>query len=146
MPDITWSLEEAPLDITTVLQEVAREDCGAVASFVGTVRVTAAASGNETRTVVGLEYEAHAALANESFGSIAAEASEKWDVKAISARHRTGRCELGAPTVVVACSAPHRADALEACRFLIDGLKARVPIFKKELYEDGTAWVGVEAG
>lgn len=146
MADVTWSLEEDPLDIPAALQEVSREDCGAVASFIGTVRVTAAAPGNEGRAVVGLEYEAHPALAEESFSSIAAEASEKWDIKAVAARHRIGRCGLGAPTVVVACSAPHRADALEACRFFIDELKARVPIFKKELYEDGTAWMGVEGG
>ena len=146
MKSISWSLEEGPLDVAGVLEEVAREDCGAVASFVGTVRVTAAAPGNESRTVIGLEYEAHAPMAKEAFGSIASEALERWDLKAISARHRTGRCELGAPTVVIACSAPHRADALEACRFLIDELKARVPIFKKELYEDGTAWVGAETG
>ena len=146
MPEVSWSLEESPLDVSAAIAEVSREDCGAVASFVGTVRVTAAASGNESRRVIGLEYEAHAALSEGSFASIAAEACQQWDVRAIAARHRIGRCELGAPTVVVACSAPHREDALSACRYLIDELKARVPIFKKELYEDGTAWVGVEAG
>ena len=146
MADVSWALEEAPLDVADVIGEVAREDCGAVASFVGTVRISAAAPGNEDRMVVGLEYEAHAPLAEEAFRSIAAEVLERWDVKAVAARHRTGRCDLGAPTVVVACSAPHRSDALEACTYLIDELKARVPIFKKELYEDGTAWVGVETG
>ena len=58
--------------------------------------------------------------------------------------HRVGRCSLGEPTVVIACSAPHRADALEACRWLIDELKESVPIWKKEIYEDGDAWVGDE--
>ena len=146
MSPVSWALEESPLDVSTVIGEVSQEDCGAVASFIGTVRVTAAVESNEDRAVIGLEYEAHPALAEESFASIAAEALDRWDLRAVSARHRIGRCELGAPTVVVACSAPHRGDALEACRYLIDELKARVPIFKKELYEDGTAWVGAETG
>ena len=146
MPEVSWSLEESPLDVSAAIAKVSRDDCGAVASFIGTVRVTAAAPGNESRQVVGLEYEAHDVLSADSFASIAAEAGDRWDVRAIAARHRIGRCALGAPTVVVACSAPHREDALSACRYLIDELKARVPIFKKELYEDGTAWVGVETG
>ena len=146
MKSVSWGLSSGPLDVATVLAEVHREECGGIASFVGTVRVTAAVTGNESRSVTGLEYEAHETIAEETFRAIATEAAERWDVRAISARHRVGRCELGAPTVAIACSAPHRADAMEACRFLIDELKTRVPIFKKELYDDGSAWVGAETG
>jgi molybdopterin synthase catalytic subunit len=143
---VSWALCSDPLDVTEVLAEVARPDCGAVASFVGTVRDSAAAPGHASDNVVALEYEAHPEMASEAFAAIAAEAMTRWDVKSIAARHRTGRCELGAPTVALACSAPHRADALAACHFLIDELKARVPIFKKEVYSDGSAWVGAEHG
>lgn len=143
---VSWRLEAEPIDVTSVLDEVRRDDCGAVCSFSGTVRSSAAASGNESRVVVGLEYEAHPPLAEEAFSAIATEVFERWDVRAIAARHRVGRCELGEATVVIACSAPHRRDALEAIGYLIDELKERVPLFKKELYEDGTAWVGAEGG
>lgn len=146
MRNVSWALRTQPLDVASVLDEVQSEDCGAIASFVGTVRVSAAVPGNESRSVTGLEYEAHETIANEAFYAIAAEAMERWGVKAIAAQHRVGRCELGAPTVAIACSAPHRADALEACHYLIDELKARVPLFKKELYDDGSAWVGAETG
>lgn len=146
MAEISWALEASPLEVAELLAEVSSDECGATASFIGSVRITAAAPGNESRSVVALEYEAHPAMAEGSFHSIAEEACGRWDLRVVAARHRVGRCELGAPTVVVACSAPHREDALEACRFLIDELKARVPIFKKELYDDGTAWIGAEGG
>ena len=143
---VSWGLEDDQLDAGSILELVQRDDCGAVASFIGTVRSSAAATGNGSRSVVGLEYEAHPAMAEEAFLGIAREVMERWDVRSIAARHRVGRCELGAPTVVIACAAPHRADALDAIRLLIDELKKRVPLFKKELYEDGTAWVGAEGG
>jgi molybdopterin synthase catalytic subunit len=74
------------------------------------------------------------------------EAADKWDLRHVLAEHRTGSCELGEPTVVVACSSAHRGDALDACHWIIDELKATVPIWKREIYADGSDWVGTEAG
>ena len=78
---------------------------------------------------------------------MATEAARRFDIRHITAVHRTGPCGLGEPTVVVATSAPHRGDALDACRFTIDEIKASVPIWKREVYaeEDDSAWVGTEA-
>ena len=68
--------------------------------------------------------------------------SSRWDIQRAVVVHRIGRCELGDATVVVACSAPHRADALDACHWLIDEIKATVPIWKKEFFREGSVWVG----
>lgn len=91
-----------------------------------------------------LEYEAHETLAAERLRAICLEAGELWDVRRAVAIHRTGRCALGEVTVVIACGAPHRKDALEACRWIIDKVKSTVPIFKREIYPDGAAWVVAE--
>jgi molybdopterin synthase catalytic subunit len=117
---------------------------GGLAVFVGTVRSTAAVEANLDRSVVRLEYEAHEAMARERLAAIAHQAVERWNVDRVVALHRLGRCDLGEPTVVVACGAAHRAEALDACRWLIDELKATVPIWKKEVYSDGSSWVGAE--
>jgi molybdopterin synthase catalytic subunit len=144
MPDYFTSLSADPLDVTAVLARVADPSCGGIGLFVGTVRDSAAVRDNSERPVVRLEYEAHEALAEATLAGIAKDAVAKWDVRKLVAVHRTGTCELGEPTVVVAASAPHRGDALEACRYVIDTIKSSVPIFKKEVYADGSAWVGTE--
>lgn len=112
---------------------------------MGTVRATPTAGGEPGRTVVRLEYEAHPTLADEALRALARGAAEKWDLERIVAIHRTGTCEVGEPTVVVACSSEHRAEALEACRWLIDEIKTTVPIWKREVYADGSSWVGTES-
>ena len=112
--------------------------------FVGTVRDSAASSENEERPVIRLEYEAHQDLAEQTLAAIAEETAGKWDVRKMVVLHRVGVCELGEPTVVVAVAAPHRADALESCRHIIDAVKSSVPIFKKEVFADGSTWVGAE--
>ena len=144
MAEIHVALSAEPLDVVGAMNAVASPDCGAIASFVGTVRKEAAVETNIDKNVVALEYDAHPEVAWRRLEEIAAEACGKWDVSRLVAVHRVGHCPLGEPTVVIACSAPHRADALEACRWLIDELKASVPIWKKEIYEDGDAWVGDE--
>jgi molybdopterin synthase catalytic subunit len=145
MAEIHVALSPEPLDIGEALAIVASPDCGAIASFVGTVRREASVEANLDKDVVALEYDAHPEIAWRRLEEIAAEATSKWDVSHLVAVHRVGHCELGAPTVVIACSAPHRAEALEACRWMIDELKASVPIWKKEIYEDGGAWVADHA-
>lgn len=140
----TTAMVAKPLVPSDALEAVLDPECGGIGIFVGTVRAGAAVRGNENKRVALLEYEAHPTLAEERLRAIAGEAADKWDLRHVYARHRTGTCDLGEPTVVVACSAPHRADALEACRWMIDEIKSSVPIWKREVYADGSAWVGTE--
>jgi molybdopterin synthase catalytic subunit len=134
-----------PLDVGAALAEVADPECGGIGVFVGTVRSSAAVASNQEKSVTGLDYEAHPTLAPERMNALLEEAAHKWDLRHVVAKHRTGACELGEPTVVVACAAPHRGDALEACRWIIDEIKATVPIWKREIYADGSDWVGAES-
>ena len=145
MSGIATGLTPDPLDIPEAIALVSSPSSGGLAVFVGTVRSTPAVSANEGKGVVGLEYEAHEELARERLAAIAHEALERWHLNHVVALHRTGSCEVGEPTVVVACGSAHRAEALDACRWLIDELKATVPIWKKEIYSDGSSWVGTEA-
>jgi molybdopterin synthase catalytic subunit len=139
---LSTGLSPDPLDVDALVQDVLDPACGGVGVFIGTVRESAAAMSSGDRPVVRLEYEAHESLAGSRLEEIAREATEKWGLHRVAAVHRTGVCKLGEPTVVVACSAPHRAEALDACRYIIDTIKAGVPIFKKEVYADGSSWVG----
>jgi molybdopterin synthase catalytic subunit len=129
-----------PLDVAELIAAGRDPRCGGIGMFVGTVRSEAATA--ERDDVVALDYEAHPVLAEEKLKEIAHEAAAKWSLEHVIAVHRTGRCPLGEPTVVVVCSAPHRGDALDATRWIIDTLKATVPIWKKETFDDGSAWVG----
>lgn len=140
MAHVRTEITEQPLDVGALIAEVSDPTCGGLGVFVGTVR-RSAASGGESE-VEALEYEAHPDLAAAALDDIARRASERWGLERAVALHRTGRCSLGEPTVVVACAAPHRAEALDACRWIIDTIKTEVPIWKKELYADGSAWVG----
>lgn len=144
MPEVDTGITDAPIDVATAIAIASSTDAGAVGVFIGTVRESAAVRANESKTVVRLDYEAHPDLAAARLGEIGRDAADKWGLLRLVAWHRTGACELGEPTVVVACSAPHRADALEACRHVIDTIKATVPIWKREVYADGSSWVGAE--
>lgn len=146
MPLVDTGIIERPLDVSAAVARASSVDAGALAVFIGTVRESAAVPGNQSKTVVRLDYEAHPQLAPERLEEIARDAAEKWDLLRVLAWHRTGACELGEPTVVVVCGAAHRSDALEACRYVIDTLKATVPIWKREVYADGSSWVGAEGG
>ena len=144
MAFVRTDISDEPLDVGGLIAEASAPSCGAVASFIGTVRATAAVNGNEEKTVTRLDYEAHPALAPAKLAEIAGQAADKWPLERIVAVHRTGSCEVGEPTVVIACGSAHRGDALEACHWVIDELKASVPIWKKEIYSDGSSWVGSE--
>ncbi|MGZ6144032.1 MAG: molybdopterin converting factor subunit 1 [Myxococcales bacterium] len=126
-----------PLSAEAPLQEVAGTDCGAVVSFVGTVR-----SSNHGKAVVRLEYEAYPEMALRVFEHIAGEARERWGARLVI-HHRTGSLDPGALSVVIAAAAAHRADAFEACRHAIETLKKDAPIWKREIYPDGSSWVGL---
>jgi molybdopterin synthase catalytic subunit len=130
-------LTRSAIDVGSLLAGLAGPGDGAAASFTGVVR-----DNHDGRRVAHLEYEAHEEMAAAQMGRLAADATGRWGLGTVRLQHRLGRLELGEVSVFVGVSAPHRAEALEACRWLIDTLKAEVPIFKKEFYADGGAgWV-----
>ena len=141
---IDVGITEEELDVADAIETVSAPAVGGIATFIGTVRATAAVVENRGREVVALDYEAHPTMAIERLEAIARDAAGRWDVRRIVATHRSGRCDTGDVTVVVACGAPHRGDALDACRFIIDEVKSTVPIWKRERYADGSSWVGAE--
>jgi molybdopterin synthase catalytic subunit len=130
-------LSDEPLSLEQVVREVASDDAGAIATFVGTTRAR-----SRGRDVVRLEYEAYEGMAEVEMERIAAALKERHDLVDIAIHHRVGRVEIGETSVVIAVSSAHRADALAACREAIDTLKQTVPLWKKELYEGGEAWIG----
>lgn len=142
MAEITTAISDQPLDIAALIAGASAPSCGAIASFIGTVRHSASVGANEDKPVTRLEYDAHPQLARTAIEEIAEQAAKKWRLERVVAVHRSGVCELGEPTVVISCGAAHRGDALEACRWIIDTVKESVPIWKKEIYADGSAWVG----
>lgn len=129
-------LSEEPIDITGIVASVSSEKAGAVDLFVGTVR-----NKTQGRKVVRLEFEAYDSMAVSEMEKIAAEVKEKWPVEKIAIHHRKGVLNIGDVAVVIAVSSPHRKEAFEACRYAIDTLKETVPIWKKEIFEDGAIWV-----
>jgi molybdopterin synthase catalytic subunit/molybdopterin converting factor small subunit len=132
-----FRLSEEPLSLEAVVEEVASEEAGAVATFVGTTRIH-----SRGRTVTQLEYEAYEGMAEREMETIADELKARYELCEIAVHHRIGRVGIGERSVVIAVSAPHRADALAACKDAIDTLKKRVPLWKKEVYEGGEEWIG----
>jgi molybdopterin converting factor subunit 1 len=130
-------LSEQPLELDAAVAEVADERAGAIATFVGTTRVE-----SRGRTVLHLEYEAYEGMAEQVMDELAASLRERHDLCGVAIHHRVGRVGIGETSVVIAVSAPHRHDALAACREAIDTLKETVPLWKKEVYEGGEEWIG----
>jgi molybdopterin synthase catalytic subunit/molybdopterin converting factor small subunit len=133
----SFRLSADGLSLDAVVDEVRSEHAGAIATFVGTTRVE-----SRGRTVEHLDYEAYAGMAEKVMAEIAASLKQRYDLCEIAIHHRTGRVEIGDASVVIAVSAPHRQDALAACRDAIDTLKQEVPLWKKEVYEGGEEWIG----
>jgi molybdopterin synthase catalytic subunit/molybdopterin converting factor small subunit len=133
----SFRLSAEPLSLDAVVDEVRSERAGAIATFVGTTRVE-----SRGRTVQHLDYEAYEGMAENLMAEIATALKEKYDLCEIAIHHRTGRVDIGDASVVIAVSAPHRQDALAACRDAIDTLKEQVPLWKKEIYEGGEEWIG----
>jgi len=132
-----FRLTAEPLSVGAVVDEVRSDRAGAIATFIGTTRVQ-----SRGRTVLHLDYEAYEEMAEQVIVQIAAELKSRYDLCAIAIHHRTGRVEIGEASVVIAVSAPHRQDALAACKDAIDTLKEQVPLWKKEVYEGGEDWIG----
>jgi molybdopterin synthase catalytic subunit len=135
-PNVRVTLGREPIRLDRLMAEVRGDGDGAVALFAGTVR-----ESNRGRRVIRLEYEAWPEMAQAEMQRIAAEAGRRWQLSAIGLAHRTGALAIGETSVAIAVAAPHRAAALEACRWLIDELKQRVPIWKKEVFEGGEVWI-----
>jgi molybdopterin synthase catalytic subunit/molybdopterin converting factor small subunit len=134
----SFRLVEGPIDVEGVIAEVEDERAGAIATFQGTVR-----RQSRGRTVTALEYEAFEGMAEKVMSELADGVRARYELCRVAITHRVGRCEIGDVSVAIAVSAPHRQDALSACRDLIDELKERVPLWKKELYEGGEEWIGL---
>ncbi|MBA2338009.1 MAG: molybdenum cofactor biosynthesis protein MoaE [Acidimicrobiia bacterium] len=126
-----------PIDPSRVLEAVSDPGCGAVVLFLGTVRDHSAGIEGVTH----LEYEAYGGVVEGKIAEIVAEARERWPVRRVAAVHRIGELGVGDISVAVATSSPHRPDAFEAARYLIDELKHRAPIWKKEHWPGGGEWV-----
>lgn len=131
------AIRDRPLDPAAALAEVERPGAGAIALFVGTVRD----HSDDRAGVTHLEYEAFEERVAEAIGVIVDEALARWPILAGVVEHRIGTVELGGPAVVVAVSTAHRQEAFEAARYLIDQLKARAPLWKKEHWPGGAEWI-----
>ncbi|MGV3723191.1 MAG: molybdenum cofactor biosynthesis protein MoaE [Actinomycetota bacterium] len=132
---ILVEITEQPLDPAVLVQFAEAPEMGAVVTFSGNVR-----NHNRGRTVEYLEYDAYRPMAEKQLRTIAQEAVERWNCR-IAIQHRVGRLEIGDPSVIVVAACAHRGDAFEACRYAIDTLKERVPIWKREVWEGGEAWI-----
>jgi MoaE-MoaD fusion protein len=130
-------LSEEPLSLDRAGDEVRDEQAGAIATFTGTTRMR-----SRGRAVVHLDYEAYEGMAEQVMTQIADELRARYELCAIAIHHRVGRVSIGETSVVIAVSAPHRGDALAACKDAIDTLKERVPLWKKEVYAGGEEWIG----
>jgi len=126
-----------PLSLDAAVRAAASDEAGAVATFVGTVR-----RQSRGREVTRLEYEAYAEMAEDVMAQLARDLEERYDLCAVAIHHRVGALAIGEASVVIAVSAPHRQDALAACKDAIDRLKETVPLWKKEVYEGGEEWIG----
>ncbi|WKN46211.1 molybdenum cofactor biosynthesis protein MoaE [Tunicatimonas pelagia] len=133
---ISISLTDDPLQVDKVLSLVQSDGAGAVDVFIGTVR-----NNTQQRTVKRLDFEAYDPMAAKEMEKLAQRACEQWPVEKIAIHHRKGTLYIGDIAVIIAVATPHRQAAFEACKFTIDTLKQTVPIWKKEIFDDGEVWV-----
>ena len=129
-----------PLDPQPATASVRRDSNGAVVTFLGTTRRT-----SMDKTVLYLEYEGYVPMALKKLREIADEVAQKWPIQDISILHRIGRLEIEDISLVVAIASPHRKEAFQACGYVVDRIKETVPIWKKEVFEDGQVWVGCQS-
>ena len=131
------ALLPAPLSLDAVVAAVQRPHAGGIATFIGVVR-----DHSDGRAVTRLEYSAYEGMARREMAAIAAEIEAEMAGVTVAVAHRTGSLDVGDAAVICAASAAHRGEAFQACRALIDRIKHRVPIWKREYGPDGAAWVG----
>lgn len=134
---IRFAIVDHPIDPSSLIAEVRSNDAGAVSVFIGTIRDT-----SEGRSVNKLEYEAYQAMAEAELSRIVHEAAARFGVDALIAEHRIGELDVGEVSVVIVSAHAHRAAAIDCTRFVIEEIKKRVPIWKREHFADGTReWV-----
>ncbi len=131
-------ITDQPLSLDAVVQAVSAKGQGGVVTFTGAVR-----DHNRGKQVLRLEYESYGEMALKVLEQIRAEAAQRWPGSALAIHHRVGVLQPGELAVVIAAAAAHRAEAFDACRYAIEQLKSRAPIWKKEVYPDGDSWVGL---
>lgn len=136
MASVDIQITEASLSIQYCIDWVLSPSCGAIDVFIGTVR-----NATNGKAVVRLEFEAYESMALREMRKIAETVNARWPVERILIHHRIGILEVGEIPVIIAVAAGHRGVAFEGCRYAIDSLKDTVPIWKKEVYEDGESWV-----
>lgn len=130
-------ITKEPIDLGKFFLHLPDASCGAMASFIGLVR-----NYDHGRRVKRLYYECYESMANKMIGVLVSEAHEKWNVKGIHVSHRIGHLEVGEVAIAIAVSSAHRDEAFHVCQFLIEEIKKRVPIWKKEFFQDDTSeWV-----
>lgn len=134
--NIDIQILEEPLSPQSCLDFVGDDGSGGIVTFIGTVR-----NNTKGRAVQRLEFEAYVPMAISEMRKIALQAAEKWPVQKIAIHHRIGPLEIGGIAVIIAVATPHRKAAFAACEYTIDTLKETVPIWKKEIFEDGEVWV-----
>ncbi len=135
-PNIRIAVTGTPIDVVAILEEVGHPRAGAVALFLGTVRN----HSPQREGVTHLEYEVYRSRVEEKIAEIAREAAGRWSVISMAVEHRVGKVDVGGVAVAVAVSSAHRAEAFSAARYLIDELKDRAPIWKKEHWGGGAEW------
>jgi MoaE-MoaD fusion protein len=137
--DDIYQLVREPIDIAALARRVRAPEDGATVTFDGFVR-----NQSHNRPTLYLDYEAYESMAIAKMREIGDQLHEKYRIHRVAMVHRLGRLQIGETSVFIAISAPHRAAALDACRFAIDTLKRTVPIWKKEYFEDGAVWADGE--
>ena len=134
--DDFFKITSHKIGVESVVRKVQDIECGAVVVFIGTVRRI-----SKGREVEYLVYEAYKEMAIQEFCKIGDAIKEKWNIKKLAIVHRTGKIKLGEASVVIAVSAPHRDEAYQASRYIIEKLKQSIPIWKKEVWKGGEEWI-----
>ncbi|MDI9878092.1 molybdenum cofactor biosynthesis protein MoaE [Flectobacillus longus] len=134
------AIADSPINIQECIDAAQSERAGAVDVFIGTVR-----NHNKDKSVVRLEFETYDSMAVKKMQELAEEAQARWNTEKIVMVHRKGVLSIGDVAVVIAVATPHRAASFEACKWLIDTLKQVVPIWKKEVYDNGEEWLEAHA-
>lgn len=142
MASVRVALVDQAIDVAALIAEVSDDSCGAASVFLGSVR-----NVNDGRPVIGIEYSAYGSMATREMAAIAREADEQFGVSRLVIEHRLGTLGLGDVSIAIVAAHAHRAPSLDAMRFVIEQVKQRVPIWKREHYVDGTReWVGSGIG
>jgi molybdopterin synthase catalytic subunit len=136
-----FEITNSPLDVGAVARRVVLPECGATITLDGYVRRFTGA-----KETLYLEYEAYVPMALKELDKLVAAAHERFEIGTVGIIHRLGRLEIGDTSVVISVGAPHRREAFEACEWLITELKRTVPIWKKEIYADGSRWIEGDKG